>query len=36
LLGPTGAPISDIVQIQTRDTCTENVLIIEFIQNHEF
>jgi hypothetical protein len=32
VLGRTGAPLSEPVQVRTRTTCTENVLIVTFVQ----
>lgn len=34
LLGITGVPISEKVTVQARNTCEENVVIVEFIQNY--
>jgi hypothetical protein len=36
LLGPTGGPVSDIIVVETGDTCQRNVARVEFIQNHEY
>lgn len=36
LLGPAGAPISDVIYVETGSTCQENVARVEFIQNHEY
>ncbi len=34
LLGRTGAPISDTIEITTRTGCEQNVVIVNFVQNH--
>lgn len=36
LLGRTGAPISDAINIKTRATCDQNVVIVSFTQNHPY
>jgi hypothetical protein len=36
LLGRTGEPISDIVTVQTHTACDENVVFIQFVQNHGY
>ena len=36
LLGRTGQPISELLNITTHDTCEENVLFITFQQNHGY
>jgi hypothetical protein len=36
LLGPTGGPVSDWIDVETGNTCQRNVAIVEFVQNHAF
>jgi hypothetical protein len=36
LLGRTGAPISDAINIQTKSSCDQNVVIVSFTQNHPY
>ncbi|MEP7287525.1 MAG: hypothetical protein ABI947_17340 [Chloroflexota bacterium] len=36
LLGRTGAPVSDTVTVQTHTGCNENVVIVNFVQNHSY
>jgi hypothetical protein len=36
LLGRTGAPISDTIEITTRTGCEQNVVIVSFVQNHPY
>jgi cytoskeletal protein RodZ len=36
VLGPTGGPISDLVYVDTGNTCQSNVAIVDFIQNHPY
>ncbi len=36
LLGRTGTPISDTITIETRDSCDENVVLVNFVQNHAY
>jgi hypothetical protein len=36
LLGRTGAPISDTIEITTRTGCEQNVVIVNFVQNHPY
>jgi hypothetical protein len=36
LLGRTGAPISDTIDITTRTGCDQNVVIVSFVQNHPY
>jgi hypothetical protein len=36
LLGRTGAPISDTINITTHVSCDENVVIVNFVQNHPY
>lgn len=36
LLGRTGAPISDTINITTRIGCDQNVVIVNFVQNHPY
>jgi hypothetical protein len=36
LLGATGDPVSDAVEVQTGNTCQTNVAIVEFVQNHPY
>jgi hypothetical protein len=36
LLGRTGAPISDTIEIATRLGCEQNVVIVSFVQNHPY
>lgn len=36
VLGPTGGPVSDVIIIDTGNTCQSNVAIIELTQNHPY
>ncbi len=36
LLGRTGAPISDAISIETKASCDQNVVIVNFVQNHAY
>lgn len=36
VLGPTGGPISDEIEVQTGNTCQSNVAIVELTQNHPY
>ncbi len=36
VLGPTGGPVSDVITIDTGNTCQSNVAIVELIQNHPY
>jgi hypothetical protein len=36
VLGPTGAPISPPVTVETGSTCQTNIARIDFVQNHAF
>lgn len=36
VLGPTGGPVSDLVYVETGNTCQRNVAIVEFRQNHSY
>lgn len=36
LLGATGGPVSDVVTVETGDTCDTNVAVIAFVQNHAY
>jgi hypothetical protein len=36
LLNVTGAPISDKVAVETHTGCNENVVVVEFVQNHAY
>jgi hypothetical protein len=36
LLGRTGAPISDAIDIKTKASCDQNVVIVSFTQNHPY
>ncbi|WP_119065472.1 hypothetical protein [Aggregatilinea lenta] len=36
LLGATGAAVSDAVTVETGDSCTTNVAVVEFVQNHAY
>ena len=36
LLGPTGSPISDLVNDQTKSDCKQNVTVVNFVQNHGY
>ncbi len=36
LLGRTGAPISELVAIETKVGCQQNVVVITFVQNHAY
>lgn len=36
LLGPTGSPISDLVTVQTKSDCKQNVTVVNFVQNHAY
>jgi hypothetical protein len=36
VLSPTGGPISELIDVETGNTCQSNVAIVEFIQNHSY
>jgi hypothetical protein len=36
LLGPTGGPVSELIYVDTGNTCQRNVAIVEFVQNHPY
>ena len=36
VLGPTGGPVSEVITIETGNTCQRNVAVVEFIQNHAY
>ena len=36
LVSRTGSPISDIVNVQTKTACNENVAVVTFAQNHPY
>ena len=36
LLGRTGAPISDTITVETHEGCNQNVVIVNFVQNHAY
>ncbi len=36
VLGPTGGPISEVIYVDTGNTCQSNVAIVDFIQNHTY
>ena len=36
LLGPTGGPISEVLTVETGNTCQSNVAIVEFTQNYPY
>jgi hypothetical protein len=36
LLGATGGAVSDAITVETGDTCTTNVAVVEFVQNHAY
>jgi hypothetical protein len=36
VLGPTGGPVSDLIYVETGNTCQSNVAIVELIQNHPY
>ncbi|MBN1564222.1 MAG: hypothetical protein JXA10_10305 [Anaerolineae bacterium] len=36
VLGPTGGPISEVVFVDTGNTCQTNIAIVDFIQNHSY
>jgi hypothetical protein len=36
VLGPTGGPVSDVITIDTGNTCQSNVAVVELIQNHPY
>lgn len=36
VLGPTGAPISPAVPVETGATCDTNVAVVDFVQNHAY
>ena len=36
VLGPTGGPVSDLIYVETGNTCQSNIAIVELIQNHPY
>jgi hypothetical protein len=36
VLGPTGGPVSDVINVTTGNTCQSNVAIIDLVQNHPY
>jgi len=36
VLGPTGGPISEVIFVNTGNTCQTNIAIVDFIQNHPY
>jgi hypothetical protein len=36
VLGPTGGPVSDLIYVDTGNTCQTNVAIVDLIQNHPY
>jgi hypothetical protein len=36
VLGPTGGPVSDVITINTGNTCQSNVAIVDLVQNHPY
>jgi hypothetical protein len=36
VLGPTGGPVSEVIYVETGNTCQRNVAIVEFTQNHPY
>lgn len=36
LLGRTGTPISDTINLETRSGCEQNVVLVNFVQNHTY
>jgi hypothetical protein len=36
ILGPTGGPVSDVIDVDTGSTCQSNVAVVDLIQNHPY
>jgi len=36
VLGPVGGPVSEVVYVETGNTCQRNVAIVDFTQNHPY
>lgn len=36
VMGPTGAPVSPAVTVETGGTCETNVAVVDFVQNHAY
>jgi hypothetical protein len=36
VLGPTGGPVSDVIEVDTGNTCQSNVAVVDLIQNHPY
>lgn len=36
VLGPTGGAVSDLITVETGNTCRTNVAVVDFIQNHAY
>lgn len=34
LLSPAGTPVSEVIEVQTWASCTQNLVIVNFVQNH--
>ncbi len=36
LIGRTGSPISDTITVETHTSCDENIVVVNFVQNHAY
>jgi hypothetical protein len=36
VVGPTGGPISEVIYVETGNTCQRNIAIVDFVQNHSY